>query len=127
MDARNFGIRLTMLRESHKLSITQLANRMGIDYMQVSRYEKGLSLPSLDTASRIAHVLQLSLDELVTGTKAAEPPAPEPLAFNNTRLFERMRDLDRLPPDRQKLAMRLLDTVIAGYELENLSTRVRST
>ena len=127
MDARKFGIRLTMFREELELSITQLANRTGIDYMQVSRYEKGLTLPSLETALRLARVLQVPVEELVTGKKAAEPPAPEPVAFNNTRLFDRMRDLDRLPPDRQELAMRVLDTVIAGYELERLSTLVRST
>jgi len=123
MKARAFGVRLTLFRERLSLSTTQLARMIGVDYMQVSRYEKGQSLPSLETAVRLAQVLQVSLDELTTGT---EPPAPtEPLAFKNSTLFARMRDLDRIPPDRQELALRVLDTVIAGHELETLGTRLR--
>lgn len=120
MAMREFGVRLTQFRQRAGLSITQLANRIGVDYMQVSRYEKGQSLPSLDTAVRLASVLQISLDELAAGT---EPPGPP--TFQNARLFERMRELDRLPPDRQELALRILDTVITGYELEDLSQRLR--
>ena len=120
MKAREFGVRLTQFRERLKLSITQLARLSGVDYMQVSRYEKGETLPSLETAVRLAKVLQVSLDELATGT---EPP--EPLAFKNNRLFDRMRELDQTPPDRQELALRVLDTVIAGHELESLGSRLR--
>ncbi|HYC92758.1 MAG TPA: helix-turn-helix transcriptional regulator [Thermoanaerobaculia bacterium] len=120
MKVREFGVRLTQFRERQHLSMTQLANLLGIDYMQISRYEKGQSLPSLETAMRLAKVLQVSLDEL-TGS---EPP-PGPPAFTNTRLFERMRQLDQLPAHRQELALRVLDTVISGHELESLAGRLR--
>jgi transcriptional regulator with XRE-family HTH domain len=119
MNMREFGVRLTQFRVRLKLSITQLANLIGVDYMQISRYEKGKSLPSLESAVRLAKVLKVSLDEL-TGN---EPP--EPLAFQNTVLFDRMRELDRIPADRQDLALRVLDTVIAGHELQTLSDRLR--
>jgi uncharacterized protein YerC len=36
-----------------------------------------------------------------------------------------MRDLDRIPPERQELALRVLDTVITGHELESLAERLR--
>ena len=120
MRSREFGVRLTQYRERQKLSITELARRLGIDYMQISRYEKGQSLPSLESAIGLAKVLQVSLDELATGT---EPPAPP--TFRNARLFQAMRDLDQIPPDRQELALRVLDTVIAGHELESLGERLR--
>ena len=83
------------------------------------RYEKGQTLPSLDTAVRLAHALQVSLDEL---TGDAPPP---PAAFTNPRLHDRLRELDRLPADRQELALRVLDTVITGHELEGLADRLR--
>ena len=109
MKLREFGVRLTQYRERLKMSITQLANKAGVDYMQVSRYEKGESGPTLETAVRLAAALQVSLDELATGS---EPP--DSLAFKNVQLLERMRALDQLPPDRQELALRVLDAVIAG-------------
>jgi len=120
MRPREFGVRLTQYRERKQLSITELANRIGVDYMQVSRYEKGQSLPSFETAIGLAQVLEVSLDELATGNEPPEPPA-----FKNQRLFKRMRDLDALPADRQELALRVLDTVIAGHELESLGERLR--
>ncbi|MEA2490047.1 MAG: Helix-turn-helix domain [Acidobacteriota bacterium] len=94
---------------------------VGIDYMQVSRYEKGQTLPSLDTAVRLAQALQVSLDLLVNGGEA-----PEPLAapLRNPRLRERMRQLEAIPAARQELALRVLDTVIAGQELEDLGKRL---
>lgn len=120
MKTRAFGARLIQFRERLHLSITELANRLGVDYMQISRYEKGQSLPSLDTAIRLAKVLKVSLDEL-----AGETAPPEPPAFRNARLFERMRELDRIPADRQEIALRVLDTVIAGHELDTLGERLR--
>ena len=122
MKMREFGVRVTQLRERRKLSITQLAGLLGVDYMQVSRYEKGQSLPSLDTAVRLARALEVSLDQLATGSEAPEPPPP-PL-FRNARLLERMRQLDAIPAERQDLALRVLDTVIAGQELEDLGRRL---
>jgi transcriptional regulator with XRE-family HTH domain len=122
MKPREFGVRVTRFRERQQLSITQLASRLGVDYMQVSRYEKGQSLPSLDTAVRLAGALEVSLDELVAETEPSSEP-PEPL-FRNKRLLERMRGLESLPPERQELALRVLDTVIAGHELESLAQRL---
>ncbi|MEA2490873.1 MAG: hypothetical protein QOH21_2665 [Acidobacteriota bacterium] len=121
MKMREFGVRLTQLRELVHLSITQLAGMVGVDYMQVSRYEKGQSLPSLETAVRLAQALQVSLDLLVNGGEA-----PEPLAapIRNPRLRERMRQLEAIPAARQELALRVLDTVIAGQELEDLGKRL---
>jgi transcriptional regulator with XRE-family HTH domain len=122
MNAREFGVRLTKLRESAGLSITQFAHGVGIDYMQIFRYEKGAGLPSLANAVRIARTLRITLDELVTG---AEPELANQPVFQNTRLFDRMRELDQIPADRQEMALRILDTVITGHELEGLSDRLR--
>jgi transcriptional regulator with XRE-family HTH domain len=120
MDPRELGVRLTQYRQRLRLSITEVANRCGVDYMQVSRYEKGQTLPSLDTAVRLSRVLKVSLDELATGNEPPEPPI-----FKNEQLLERMRELDQLPADRQAMALRVLDTVITGHELESLSERLR--
>lgn len=120
MDARELGARLMQYRKRLRLSITELAGQSGVDYMQISRYEKGQTLPSLATAIQLARVLQVSLDELFTGSNS-----PQAAMFQNESLFERMRQLDQLPADRQAMALRVLDTVITGHELEALSERLR--
>lgn len=121
MERREFGVRLTRLRKRAGLTTTQLAQRTDIGYMQISRYEKGITFPSFDSAVRIARVLGITLDELARDIEPAEP------MFQNTRLLERMRELDRIPADRQEMALRILDTVITGHELEGLSARLRRT
>lgn len=121
MNNHEFGVRLGQLRERVHLSMTQLAALIGVDYMQVSRYEKGQTLPSLETAVRLARALEVSLDVLVNGGES-----PEPLAapLKNPRLRERMRQLEAIPAERQELVLRVLDTVIAGHELEDLGRRL---
>ena len=120
MTKREFGVQLTRLRERLHLSIPQLAALSDIDYMQVSRYEKGATLPSLETALRLATVLRVSLDQLATGKEAAAA-----MPFANADLLERMRELDALPPERRELATRVLDALIAG-ELDGFVRRLRS-
>lgn len=117
---REFGPRLKRLREQRELSLAELARLLGIDYMQVYRYEKGLNLPSLETAIKLAQILQVSIDELVSGRGRIEPPK-----FKSVRIFERMRELDQLPRDKQELALQILDTVIAQHELQSLTDRLR--
>ena len=120
MNVREFGVRLTRAREQRRLSVTELARQIGVDYMQISRYEKGQSLPSFDTAIRLVNVLQVSLDLLVSGSEIPEPPPK----FKNTRLLARMRELDELPEHRQELALRFLEAAVAG-ELDGLASRLR--
>jgi transcriptional regulator with XRE-family HTH domain len=119
MKTQSFGARLKLLRERQHLSTTRLAHRAGIDFMQIHRYEKGKTQPTLDSAVRIARALGITVDELASDAE------PQPPAFQNKRLLEQMRKLDQLPPDRQEMAMRVLDTVITGYELEGLSERLK--
>lgn len=119
MDRREVGVRLTRFRKKAGLSITELAQRTKIGYMQISRCEKGITFPSLRSAARIAIVLRITVDQLVRDVEPAEP------VFQNQRLLDRMRELDRIPADRQEMALRILDTVITGHELEGLSDRLR--
>jgi len=115
----DFGARLTQLRKRQRLSLSELARQMGVNYMQVSRYEKGQTLPSIENAARLAATLQVSLDALATGSEAAPPPG-----LKNEALSERMYALDELPPERLDLALRLLDIVIAG-DLDAVAERLR--
>ena len=115
-----FGARLTLLRQSRKISVSELARQAGLDYMQIRRYEAGKTSPTLDSAMRIAIVLDIPLDELAGRTAA--PPSPK---IRNERLLDAMRALDKMPADRQEMALRVLDTVITGHALEELSERLK--
>ncbi len=98
---------------------------LDVDIMQVYRYEKGENLPSVETAVRLARILHVSVDELLTGEKSGTLTAAQPL--KSVKLLEKFRALERLPKDEQEVALQILDGVIAKYELEHLADRMRRT
>ena len=62
---------LNEARTDADLTIGELAARAGISTRQLNRYLAG-SVPPLDVATRLARILDLSLNELVdSGTPAA--------------------------------------------------------
>ena len=67
----NFGERLKKLRAEKDLSQTLFAQKIGIHVTNLSKYERNLSVPSLDMAEKMATVLETTLDELVYGKQKA--------------------------------------------------------
>lgn len=59
-----FGARLRAERERQGLSQTQLAERVGITQVELSRFESGRRRCYLDTAKRLAEALGLTLGRL---------------------------------------------------------------
>ena len=117
----DFGPRLRQLREARNLSQREAADLLAIDYMQVSRYEKGVNLPSVEMAIKLARILQVTTDELLTGDRSA----PEPPKIRSPKLFDRFQTIDALPKEKQEVAVQLLDAIISQHELESFTERVR--
>jgi transcriptional regulator with XRE-family HTH domain len=60
MDARKLGKKIKVARVELDLNQTGLAARIKAKQKSISRYENGITLPSLDTLVRIAKVLKKS-------------------------------------------------------------------
>lgn len=60
-----FGTRLKAVRKSKDFTQLELANRLEVSKGTVSAYEQGLSLPSLETLTRICDILNTSADYLL--------------------------------------------------------------
>jgi transcriptional regulator with XRE-family HTH domain len=61
------GRRLRRLREDREMSQEQLAERAETHWTYVSGIERGRHNPGLNMLGRLAHALDVSLSELVTG------------------------------------------------------------
>ncbi len=70
----NFAEKLTAARTAAGLSQYALAKRSGVSKQALSDLEKGLSEPKLETASRLARALGITVDALV-GNGGQAPPA----------------------------------------------------
>lgn len=117
----SFGPRLRELREKRGLSQQELAQAIGAHWTQISRYERGLQLPTADRIVDLTKVLRVSPNGLLLGDRNGD----EKLDFKNVRLYERLRALDALPKEEQETVLRLVDAVLAKHELEHLADRVR--
>ena len=78
------GDRLKALRTERGWSQAELAEKIGSDARQVSRYENGRVAPSLDVLAKIADTLDISVDYLVIHTAPRRPlhPPENPLTHH---------------------------------------------
>lgn len=70
-----FSSRLKAARKARGLSQVELASRVGVDPIVISRYERAVMGPSLRRAEALAGALDVTLDWLIAGT--GEGPALE--------------------------------------------------
>lgn len=61
-----FAENLKLLRQSKKMTQSQLAELLGIDQRTVSAYEKGLCETSLATLAKICEIFDESFDNILT-------------------------------------------------------------
>jgi transcriptional regulator with XRE-family HTH domain len=68
----DFGSILKQLRSEKGFSQDVFASKIGIHVTNLSKYERNISIPSLEVAKRMAEVLEISLDRLVHGENIAQ-------------------------------------------------------
>ena len=111
-----FGKRLREIRERRGLSQKQLAELLKTDVMQVSRYERGIGLPSAESCVELAGILRVSTDELLLGhePKGGEPP------ISDVRLLEKFLRLQELDKRDREAVIILIDGVLARRGVESV-------
>lgn len=58
MDAKKLGKKIKIARVELDLNQSELAEKIGAKQKSISRYENGLSMPSIETLVKIAKVLK---------------------------------------------------------------------
>ena len=116
-----FGRRLKDIRERRDLSQKQLADLLSTDVMQISRYERGIGLPSLETCVPLAAILKVSTDELLLGR---EPRGAE-LEISDVRLLDKFQRLQELNKRDREAVIILIDGVLARRAVESAIASAR--
>ena len=98
------GEKITTLRKKKRLSQANLARAAAISRDAVSKYERDEMMPSLENAKRIADVLKVSLDHLVS--EEAQPPVLD------QRMVQRMHELQGLDQAEQETILTVIDAFI---------------
>ncbi len=93
------GTKIRVFRISRGLSQTELADRIGVTFQQVQKYEKGANRIGASRLSQIAAALDVSVGELfeMSKKKATKPDSPfkllaEPGALRVLRAYAQTSD-----------------------------------
>ena len=60
VEVREMNIK--QLREQRGMTQEELANRLGVKYPAVSKWERGMAYPSMNTVIKMADLFQVSMD-----------------------------------------------------------------
>ena len=78
MDARTFGNYLSRMRKAQGLTQAELAEQLHVTDKAVSRWERGIGLPDINTLEPLADALGLTLPTLCTAALQKKPMPHRP-------------------------------------------------
>ena len=64
----SFGARLKQARSKNQLTQTEVANRLGINFTTISKYENDKSQPDNDILTKLSELYGVTIDWLLTGS-----------------------------------------------------------
>lgn len=111
-----FPEKVKQARKQKGLTQGQLARRAGTDSQRISKYERGVLVPTTAILVKIADCLEVSLDYLV---REAEDRAVGKI--RDSALLDQFTQIDSLPENDKQLVKGLLDAFIKKSKFEILA------
>ena len=71
---KTLGTMIAELRKQHGMNQLELAEKMGVTDKAVSKWERDLSCPDINSIPNLAEILGVSVEELMQIKKEAEAP-----------------------------------------------------
>jgi len=102
-----FPDRLVATRKAKGLTQEGLGKLAGLTKLQIHRYERKTSQPTLDALKRLAMALNASIDELVFEDDERKPEGEMLLLFEG---------VSRLDPGEQQLIKELIESVMLKHD-----------
>lgn len=85
---------LKQIRKEQKMTQTEVANKLNIDYTTLGRYENGISEPNLTTLIKLANIYHTTIDNLL-GHKVPYLLDKSILSKEQNNLIEKIISLDK--------------------------------
>jgi len=108
------GQKIKQLRDEKGLSQNELEKRSGVSSKLLSKYENGRIMSTADTLKKIAEGLDISADYLIFDNV----PKDGRCQLNDLQLFERFKEVERMPDEEKLIIMHLIDAVIVKTRVE---------
>jgi len=116
MDDTNIGKRIKDCRLKKQLKQNELANKLNITLAKMCEYEKGVTVPSIPTISKIANELDVTIDFLVFGKldKIAEHE------ITDKELLTVFKNADKLTQDDKKVVSRIIKSLTLTEKIQSV-------
>ncbi len=110
----NLGERIKQLRKQLDMSQSELADKVGISYAQIGRYETKGAQPPAETLKKIADALGISPDFLIYGDadQKAKTKLSDPELINQFKAIEQMDEEDK------NVVKKLIDAFITKKKIQ---------
>lgn len=110
------GDRIKDLRRKKNLSQSELADKVGISYAQIGRYETKGSEPPSGTLKKIADALGVSPDFLIYGASDEKAKAK----LSDADLINQFKAIEELDEEDRNVVKKLIDAFITKKQLQKM-------
>ena len=114
-----FAERIKKLRKEKKMSQSELAQMVGTDIRQISRYESGKILPYAETIVKIANVFDVTTDYLLI-----ENAPRKPFRFDETELLEHLEEIRNLTDEDKKGLYHYINALAAKNKIKTVAQKI---
>ena len=111
------GERIKRRRKELNMSQSELADKVGISYAQIGRYETKDVQPPAKTLTSIAEVLGLSPEFLLYGSTEEKAKA----RLSDPELIHQFKAIEAMEEEDQKVIKKLIDAFITKKQLQKLA------
>lgn len=109
MNAEKFGAFLQQRRRELGMTQADLAQRLHVTAKAVSRWERAVGFPDINTLQPLAEALELTITELMQSRRLTAPEQ-EQLSVDTVKLIREQEEISR----KRKLVLRIGQAVIFG-------------
>jgi transcriptional regulator with XRE-family HTH domain len=110
------GDRIKDLRKQKNLSQSELADKVGISYAQIGRYETKGSQPPAETLKKIADALGVTPDFLIYGTSGEKAKTK----LKDADLIQQFQAIESMDEEDKNVVKKLIDAFITKKQLQKL-------
>lgn len=97
---KTLGTMIAELRKQHGMTQLELAEKMGVTDKAVSKWERDLSCPDINSLPNLAQILEVSVEELMQIKKEADAPV------------NKVSEIMKIAPKAVAMAMGIAVTVL---------------
>lgn len=108
--------RIKELRSKNNLTQSELAERVGLTYIQIGRYEKAKSSPSADVLQKLADALNTSTDFLMNGNSERVEAQ-----LSDMELIKQFKEVETMDEQDKHLVKTFLDAFITKKKIQKLA------